>query len=63
MVPQWAYKFIVDGNAPRGLTSTNGLYLDGTNSGSPDSDFRAPLTWRNLVLDPPWPKVSHPTQT
>ncbi len=57
------YKLIVDGTAPRGLTNTKGQLLDGVNRGSPDSNYRAPLTWHNLVLDPPWPKVSHPTQT
>jgi hypothetical protein len=56
------YKLIVDGTAPRGLTNTKGQLLDGANRGLPDSNFRAPLTWRNLVLDPPWPKVSHPTE-
>jgi autotransporter-associated beta strand protein len=48
-----SYKLIVDGTAPRGLTNTKGQLLDGANRGSPDSNYRAPLTWRNLVLDPP----------
>jgi hypothetical protein len=33
--------------------------LDGDDSGSPDSNYRAPLTWRNLVLDSPWPRTFH----
>ncbi len=57
------YKLIVNGTAPRGLTNTKGQLLDGANRGSADSNYRAPLTWRNLVLDPTRPKVSHPTQT
>lgn len=50
------YKLVVEGAAPHGITNTAGLLLDGTDSGRPDSDYRASLTWRNLVLDPPWPK-------
>ena len=50
------YELIVDGTAPHGVTNTRGLLLDGNDSGSADSDYRASLTWRNLVLDPP---VSH----
>ncbi len=50
------YELIVDGTAPHGVTNTRGLLLDGNGSGSADGDYRAPLTWRNLVLDPP---VSH----
>ena len=46
------YKLIVDGTAPSGLTNTQGQLLDGANRGSPDSDYRAPLTWRNLVISP-----------
>jgi hypothetical protein len=46
------YELIVDGTAPHGLTNTRGQLLDGDDSGSPDSNYRAPLTWRNLVLDP-----------
>jgi len=50
------YELIVDGTAPHGVTNTRGLLLAGNDSGSADGDYRAPLTWRNLVLDPP---VSH----
>jgi hypothetical protein len=47
------YELIVDGTAPHGVTNTRGQLLDGNDSGSADSDYRGPLTWRNLVLDPP----------
>ncbi len=47
------YTLIVDGTAPHGLTNTRGQLLDGADHGQPDSDYRASLTWRNLVLDPP----------
>jgi hypothetical protein len=57
------YTLIVDGTAPDGVTNTQGLLLDGTDSGRPDSNYRAPLTWRNLVLDPPAPKTDHPLKT
>jgi Bacterial Ig-like domain (group 3) len=46
------YELVVDGTAPHGVTNTFGQLLDGTDSGHPDSDYRAPLSWRNLVLDP-----------
>jgi len=51
-----AYKLIVDGTAPKGLTNTLGQLLDGVGDGRPDSNYRTSLTWRNLVFDPPWPK-------
>ena len=53
------FELIVDGKAPRGLTNTQGLLLDGKDRGTPDSDYLAPLTWHNLVFDPPWPKHPH----
>ena len=56
------YKLIVDGTAPRGLTNTKGQLLDGANRGSPDSNYRAPLTWRNLVVDP-LPEGWHASKT
>ncbi|MFI5454980.1 MAG: beta strand repeat-containing protein [Isosphaerales bacterium] len=52
-----AYKLIVDGTAPRGLTNTLGQLLDGVGDGRPDSNYRTSLTWRNVVFDPPWPKT------
>jgi len=57
------YELVVDGIAPDGLTNTQGQLLDGADNGKPGSDYRAPLTWRNLVLDPPLPKAPHPTRT
>ena len=47
------YTLVVDGTAPGGVTNSRGVLLDGTNSGHPDGDYRAPLTWRNLVLTGP----------
>jgi hypothetical protein len=55
----YTYELIVDGTAPGGLTNTEGTLLDGADSGKPGSDYRAPLTWRNLVLDPPAPQNPH----
>ena len=55
----YPYKLIVDGKAPHGLTNMQGQLLDGKNSGSPDSNYRAPLTGRNLVLIPPRPPRLH----
>jgi hypothetical protein len=52
------YKLIVDGTAPHGFTNTSGELLDGADTGHADSDYHASLTWRNRVLDPPWPKAS-----
>jgi hypothetical protein len=54
---------IVDGTAPGGLTNIQGQLLDGDDDGQPGSDYREPLTWRNLVLDPPAPKISHQTKS
>jgi len=59
----YLYELIVDGTAPGGLTNTNGQLLDGTDSGKPGSDYKTSLTWRNLVLDPPAPRISRPTKT
>jgi hypothetical protein len=36
--------------------------LDGTDSGEPGSDYRAALTWRNLVIDPPSSKKANRTK-
>ena len=41
------YKLIVDGTSPHGLTNTSGQSLDGTDRGSPDSNYDGLLTWRN----------------
>jgi hypothetical protein len=50
------YELTVEGTAPHGVINTFGQLLDGTDTGKPDSDYHTSLTWRNLVLDPPWPK-------
>jgi len=59
----YRYELTVDGTKSGGLTNTTGELLDGTDSGKPGSDYRAALTWRNLVLDPPWPKTSRRSKT
>jgi hypothetical protein len=57
------YELIVDGSAPGGVTNTKGQLLVGDDGGKPGSDFRAPITWRNLVLDPPLSKISRRSKT
>ena len=57
-----AYKLIVDGTSPHGLTNTSGQLLDGADRGSADSNYDGLLTWRNLVLDP-LPKGWHSSRT
>ena len=52
----YTYTLIVDGTAPGGLRNIQGQLLDGADDGRPGSDYRGPLTWRNLVLDPPAPR-------
>ena len=59
----YQYELIVDGTTAGGITSTSGLLLDGTDSGKPGSDYRGPLTWCNLVLDPPTTKIVRRTKT
>ena len=44
------------------MTNTQGQLLDGTDSGKPGNDYRASLTWRNLVIDPPAPKIVRRTK-
>ena len=50
------YTLEVDGTAQGGLANIQGQLLDGVDDGQPGSDYRGPLTWRNLVLDPPAPE-------
>jgi len=57
------YELIVEGATAGGLSNTQGQLLDGNDDGTPGSNYRASITWRNLVLDPPWPKTSHRSQT
>ena len=61
----YRYELIIDGMSPNGLENTYSQLLDGSASGQPGSDYRAPLTWRNLVIDPAAskPKASHKTKT
>ncbi len=51
------YTLVVDGKSPGGISSTEGQLLDSTNGG-PGSNYRNPLTWRNLVLNPPSGKTT-----
>jgi uncharacterized membrane protein len=46
------YELIVDGSASGGVTNAKGQLLDGEKDGQPGSDYRASITWRNLVLGP-----------
>jgi len=57
------YELIVDGSASGGVTNTRGQLLDGEKDGQPGSDYRASITWRNLVLDPPLSKNSRRSKT
>ena len=54
----YKYNLTVDGTKPGGLTDTQGLLLDGAESGKPGSKYRAALTWRDLVLPTPAAKTS-----
>ncbi len=53
----YKYELTVDGTKASGLTDTQGLLLDGADSGKPGSDYRAPLTWRDLVLSAHFAKI------
>jgi hypothetical protein len=52
----------VDGAKTGGLADANGQLLD-AKGGGPGFDYGTPLTWRNLVLEPPWPRTSHRRRT
>ena len=54
----YKYTLTVEGAKAGGLTDTQGLLLDGAESGKPGSNYRAPLTWRDLVLSTPAAKTS-----
>ncbi len=51
------YTLVVDGESAGSLANSQGRLLDSVN-GSIGSNYRTSLTWRNLVLDPPWPKAA-----
>ena len=53
------YELVIAGTGANGMKNTFGQLLDGTRSGKPGSDFKAALTWRELVLDPPPHKALH----
>jgi hypothetical protein len=46
------YRLTVIGTGPHGVTNTEGIPLDGANTGKPGSDYTGTLTWRNIVWAP-----------
>jgi hypothetical protein len=48
----YRYQLIVEGVRSGGIASTLGHLLDGKGKGVPGSNYHAPITWRNLVLEP-----------
>jgi hypothetical protein len=44
------YHLTVIGTGPGGVRNAQGLLLDGTDGGTPDSNYNCSLTWRNVVL-------------
>ncbi len=46
----YKYELIIDGAKAGDVTDAQGLLLDGAHNGKPGSNYKAPLTWRNLVL-------------
>jgi hypothetical protein len=57
------YHLTVIGTGPGGVKSAQGLLLDGTDAGTPDSNYNCSLTWRNVVLTPAeLKKYIHPGQ-
>jgi hypothetical protein len=57
------YHLTVIGTGPGGVRNAQGLLLDGTDAGTPDSDYKCSLTWRNVVLTPAeLTKLNHRSQ-
>ena len=46
------YRLTVIGKGPNGVRNTQGVLLDGADTGTPGSNYTCTLTWRNLVLGP-----------
>ncbi len=46
------YHLTVIGTGPHGVTNTEGVLLDGANTGKPGSNYTGTLTWRNVVWAP-----------
>jgi hypothetical protein len=57
------YELTALGTKAGGLTDTQGLRLDGSDNGKPGSNYRAPLTWRDLVLPTSAVKKSETSKT
>jgi uncharacterized membrane protein len=55
----YGYKLSVNGEAPGGLTDTQGLLLDGHNDGKPGGNYVTVVNRHNLVLGVSTPKVTH----
>jgi hypothetical protein len=57
------YHFTVMGTGQNAVRNTQGILLDGANTGSPGSNYAGTLTWRNAVLTPAEiEKYVHPTR-
>jgi hypothetical protein len=56
------YILIVNGASAGSITNAAGQLLN-SKAEDPGSNYRTSLTWRNLVLDPPWPKAARPATT
>jgi hypothetical protein len=46
------YHLTVMGTGPHGVTNTEGILLDGADTGKPGSNYQGTLTWRNVVWAP-----------
>jgi Bacterial Ig-like domain (group 3) len=46
------YHFTVIGTGSGGVRNTQGVLLDGVDTGSPGSNYKGTLNWRNVVLPP-----------
>jgi hypothetical protein len=52
------YELVVDGTSAGAVANTFAQKL-GSNSDGRGSDYKGSLTWRNVVFDPPWPRIFH----
>jgi hypothetical protein len=46
------YQFTVVGTGPSAVRNTQGVLLDGADTGTPGSNYNGTLDWRNVVLTP-----------
>ena len=55
------YHLTVIGTGPGGMRNTQGVLLDGADTGSAGSNYTGTLNWRNVVLTPAEvKKYAHP---